>query len=333
MSSKNFNNKFEIEPDMTPQDVETIRLIRVNRPADLPQDRVDRIERLALARFTANRRSVANTNRPVMWQWALALMIVAIFVIASAGTVSAAARSLPGESLYPLKRLTESLQLGLTPLAQQPELFETLAETRLVEIEALGSTGSIPPEILKDMTTDTEEALAGSANLPTEQQAALLKRLLHLSERQEAVLAVLQTRAPAELQDSINQAAQASNGHHNQAQNAILNLGNRPVTETTEPTQFSTVTPQPTQRTVVSNTPKPAKTAQAQTPPGQQKTPPGQAQTPQGQQNTPHSQKPTEAVPTAKATGNGNGGNNGAGGNGNGGDGGNGGGNGGGGHP
>ena len=93
---------------------------------------------------------------------AAALLLVTLLSI---GTMNAAAGSLPGDTLYPLKRAGETAWLALPrPLLQQVEARMALAQTRLDEVYRLSERGD---------TTRAAQALADyqSALLATVQQA------------------------------------------------------------------------------------------------------------------------------------------------------------------
>ncbi len=68
--------------------------------------------------------------------WAVFLAVL-VLVVSGYGLYSAAAQSLPGESLYPVKRTLESVRLQLAAPEQRHVLEETYNQRRLDEVQAL----------------------------------------------------------------------------------------------------------------------------------------------------------------------------------------------------
>ena len=78
-------------------------------------------------------------------QWATAVAIVLVFLLAGSGTVAAASGSMPDEPLYPVKLATEQVQLALTPSSLgKVELYARLADRRVAEIVRMA--GESKPE-------------------------------------------------------------------------------------------------------------------------------------------------------------------------------------------
>ncbi|MGA2505817.1 MAG: DUF5667 domain-containing protein [Anaerolineales bacterium] len=82
-------------------------------------------------------------NRPLLlrgfWRISLtALSVIAILVLSSNGLLDASAHSIPGDTLYPLKRSVESTQLHLTSDPAEKEVLEqTFSERRVDETRSL----------------------------------------------------------------------------------------------------------------------------------------------------------------------------------------------------
>ncbi len=68
--------------------------------------------------------------------WALAL-VLALFFFSGYSVYSAAAQALPGESLYPVKRMLENARLQMTSPARRPALEAVYNQRRLDEVQAL----------------------------------------------------------------------------------------------------------------------------------------------------------------------------------------------------
>ncbi|MFC1942881.1 DUF5667 domain-containing protein [Chloroflexota bacterium] len=78
------------------------------------------------------------------WQpkWATGVVAVIILLMVGSGTVVGADNSLPGESLYQVKLLTETVRLALTPSSLgKAELYVNLADMRVNEIIRLVDEG------------------------------------------------------------------------------------------------------------------------------------------------------------------------------------------------
>ncbi len=84
----------------------------------------------------------------------LAAMLVVALLLAfgsGAGLVAASSNTLPGDTLYGIKRLWEAIVLALSPLTgPQDLLWQHIAETRLDEIERLAAEGKLNETALVD---------------------------------------------------------------------------------------------------------------------------------------------------------------------------------------
>ncbi|MBN1201858.1 MAG: hypothetical protein JXJ20_08390, partial [Anaerolineae bacterium] len=143
---------------------------------------VDRIETRVLARVT-NRPRLRFTHRQRVVQvgrWVAAACLV--LVLLAVGTARASADSLPGDTLYPVKRLVERGRLALSGDTGDVSLRLDFADRRLDEFEALLERG----EINLDTLNDAVEEMIGALDLvqegtgPREETAT---RLVDLSER------------------------------------------------------------------------------------------------------------------------------------------------------
>ncbi len=92
----------------------------------------------------------------------LAASIAVIFILAlssGAGLVAASADDMPGDSLYAVKRLWETIVLAFAPLTGQPgDLWLRIANTRLDEANALSDQGKLNENALIDLYTATYHA-------------------------------------------------------------------------------------------------------------------------------------------------------------------------------
>jgi hypothetical protein len=96
------------------------------------------LRQAVVARQPSLRRTRASSFRPLIMRFALAL-VVALFSLG--GGVAAAQSSLPGNSLYPLKRASEAVRIRLASSAtQRASLHLDFAAARSAEIIALASS-------------------------------------------------------------------------------------------------------------------------------------------------------------------------------------------------
>ncbi len=97
---------------------------------------------------------------PALGRLAAAALIVAVLAFGGGGLVSASASSLPGDPLYGLKRLWEAIILALSPLTGPlDDLWLSVAEVRLDEVEALAAADRLTPEALNDLYRAVAQAV------------------------------------------------------------------------------------------------------------------------------------------------------------------------------
>ncbi len=156
-------------------------------PAPLPLDKRRALEtRLLRQAGTLARRPAANraTRRSVFsgWQfWPRGAALVAVSLVVCllllTSTVSASAASLPGDSLYPIKRAAEQVRVAFTAESNQAALHLELAQTRLQELDALAQRGDVSTDSLTDLDAEMAAVLQRVAQLPVQQQSALLLKI------------------------------------------------------------------------------------------------------------------------------------------------------------
>jgi len=96
-------------------------------------------ERRVLTHFRAHSR--AAPARFLHLRWAVALVALIAALGTGVGAASASSAALPGDLLYPIKRLVESTQLALAPPPARPALQIQQAEVRLQELQTLAGRG------------------------------------------------------------------------------------------------------------------------------------------------------------------------------------------------
>jgi hypothetical protein len=121
-----------------------------------------------------------------VWSSAVALLLIATILGAgAAGVGTAAASSLPGDSLYEVKELGRSamLMFAFDP-ARRVELNLRYGDQRLGEIEALTRDGrAVPGDVLESWLRGQSSALADIQKLPWEQRRLLSGMLLASVDR------------------------------------------------------------------------------------------------------------------------------------------------------
>jgi hypothetical protein len=161
-----------------------------------------------------SQRVAPRAQRPIpALRWAVALILAALLLV-SAGAVAASANSLPGGTLYSVKRTTESVQLFFTPPSGRAAFHTTLAQRRLDELSALVERESVDAGVLTDLTTalttETQAALAAVKDAPPEQQAEVLEIIIRETGKQQTILQTVKESAPPEAQGEVLRALEAS---------------------------------------------------------------------------------------------------------------------------
>jgi hypothetical protein len=213
-------------------------------------------------------------------RWAFAAVLVAVLTLSAAGTVSASASSLPGQPLYSVKRVTETVRGALLPAGAKAAWHTTLAAERTAELQALGddptSDLALVVQTATDMQQETALALADVAQADAPDQAELLQTLLRQIGNQVEVLNRVQAQVPAQAQPFVAQALATSVAHQAAARDRVKAHGHHGPTATTSAGAVApTRTPRPPTATVVR--PSQAQHHASPTPALATTVPPGQA--------------------------------------------------------
>lgn len=156
-------------------------------------------------------------------RWAAVLAVILALVLASAGTAIAAQSSMPGDPLYPVKRVTE--RLGLLVVRDLPgktHLRLEFTRRRAEEIEALYDRGQDVEEgILAELAAETEETLEEIEVAPEGNRERLFEKLVDLTERQQEVLQRVYDRVPEQAKPALLRALEVSRRGHERATEAI----------------------------------------------------------------------------------------------------------------
>lgn len=140
--------------------------------------------------------------------------------VLSAGTVSAAAGSLPGSPLYPVKRATEAVvsAAAFTPRLQT-RVHLAWAERRLREIEALlEQDGVVDEGLLADLEQETQLALLAAEESGRIQE--LEATVGHFTQQQVGLSRAIERASPV-AKPVLMRALQASEQGHERARSAL----------------------------------------------------------------------------------------------------------------
>ncbi len=146
------------------------------------------------------------TNKPVQTgkrrSWALRMAsVIAVLALALGsigGTVYAAQASLPDDLLYPVKTLTEDIQISLESDPQDRlDLYTQFANRRLNEIEAQAEAGEPISDIALDrLENHTHQMLKEAAQMGESYLENALRQVQVALELQNQVMTKLQKQTP-----------------------------------------------------------------------------------------------------------------------------------------
>jgi hypothetical protein len=204
-------------------------------PVTMPTDAVNALERRVLSRAAEIKAATSRKERPLRWPFwsrsargrvrrlALALSLVIALALAGTWTVSAFASSLPGEALYPLKLVAEKTRLRATFRHEaRARLHLAFAERRLGEMQTLlAQNRSVEEGLVNDLVTEAGLAVQEIEDVHASRRVEIGAKLLALIERQQAVLTLVQQRAPEEAQAGLSRALEASRRGHERAMMAL----------------------------------------------------------------------------------------------------------------
>ncbi len=272
-----------------------LRVVSTTAP-QLSDEAMDAIQGRLLRRTVElqARPRAENRRLAVFSQWMprfrllpVTLVLLVALLMSGVWVSSATAASLPGDVLYPLKRMTERVQLGLA-LSETGRIWLHIrfAERRLEEVQAvLEQRGQLDETTLAEVGDETEAALASAEQL-SDDQVEVLTTLATLTERQQAVLAAVKDKAPPQAQAGLTRAMERSRRGHERAQVALQGRHQKPPAPTPHPTH----TPQPAYTPKPTHTPKPSHTPQPTRSPKPTHTP-----KPSHEPQPNHTPKPTKA--------------------------------------
>jgi hypothetical protein len=112
-------------------------------------------------------------------RWAMALMVVSILLLVGGGVAMAASNSMPDSPLYPVKLVTEQVQLTLTPSDMgKARLCARLTDRRVAEIVRMACKGDVRQAELA--TERLDKRLAMLAVLVSAQEGGAPKAMMAL---------------------------------------------------------------------------------------------------------------------------------------------------------
>lgn len=140
-------------------------------------------------------------RRPLMVRFAFTMALLLAVILTGASLVNVAAGSLPGDFLYPAKRVAEDARLTLTwGAAARARLHLERAQARLTELERLlHDEGRYDADTLAALEAETAQALTEIARAGGVQGSELLGQFLAIVRAQRAFLSA----AAAEEQDPV----------------------------------------------------------------------------------------------------------------------------------
>lgn len=131
----------------------------------------------------------------------LFVRVAAVFIgviLLGWGMMNVSASAVPGDLLYPVKRLSEGIRYytALRP-EQRINLHISFAEKRLAEVTAKLSRGDpVDKKLLVRMLDEAQEALEKAKKLPDDKQIIYLSKVGYLMAFQKDMLKELMRRAP-----------------------------------------------------------------------------------------------------------------------------------------
>jgi hypothetical protein len=193
---------------------------------------------------------------------------LALLLVLSSGAVSAAAASLPGSPLYPLKLTVEDVRLSLTsnPPARA-SLYLRFANERTNEMLRLTATGHTPSlAVVARLEQQLRGALQSAEAAEAEQQRQLLTEVIDATNTQQETLSQALNTAPSDAQAALEAGVATAVQTAQQAHDALDKLVPPSATPTSEPSDTAAPSSTPSKPAVVpvdSATPMPSDTVPA----------------------------------------------------------------------
>jgi len=157
---------------------------------------------------------------------------VLVVIVLFFGLSTASADSVPGDILYPVKQLTESIRIALTFNAEdEAELRLTFSEKRLKELsQVYRETGEVDEQLIRAMLADAGNAIERA--LATGDTLSFLRtKAQHLTETQHEFLQHLQPRVRGQSRQVVDEAIEICGKRRNRMQQMMQRMmdGNMPM--------------------------------------------------------------------------------------------------------
>jgi len=148
-------------------------------------------------------------RKPWVFRSINALLVVVVLFF---GLSTASANSVPGDILYPFKKLTENVQFLLTTGKQdRAELRLTFSEKRLKELSELyRKTGQVDENLIQAMLKDAEASLEVHT-IGQEGPSYLMTKARHLNDAQKDYLDQLKPHVKGQTKEVVDHAIQTCN--------------------------------------------------------------------------------------------------------------------------
>lgn len=202
------------DPDLTPEEREiaqTLSALRTLSPSAEFRNRTRSHIQMLIAETEAERVrkrpvSVARPRKQAPWRLphlspqfsAVLVFLLVIFL----GTGYAAAHSLPGEPLYPMKRTIEQVELVLSPPEYRPTVRLKFTQRRLDELEKLVHTAASDTQVITAAEEYSKAVQETVKDLDTDTARAAVSTL----QNQTTVISELTDKVPPAAQEAIIQA-------------------------------------------------------------------------------------------------------------------------------
>lgn len=269
--------------------------------------------RARMAQVPAPRRAPPpRTSLTVRWA-SIVIALTLALGMAGLATLAAAASSLPGDFLYPVKRWSETVSVQFANDADRAGVHLSIAQRRLNEFEALTERGEVDVALLDEVVAETHVAIAASAALDESPQAAALTHAANLGSTAIRVVSSVRSRANEAALDGLDRSLTAladvraaALDHMPPSQLPPTATGTSHPTRTSTPGLSDTAgprpsdTPTPTDDDALADDQTPAPPGRGTPGGGLTKTPSGQG-TPSGPPHTPLGQDNTPGPPNEPA--------------------------------
>ena len=200
---------------------------------DLQQSHIGKEKFLSLAKNIQPRRNPARSSksrvgmplRKSLLPRLAAILAVTVFALTSiGGTVYAAQGSLPDDLLYPVKTLTEDIQVRLeSDPEQRLDLYTSFANRRLEEIEAQVLAGEeVSPKALARLEKLSGKMLQQAAQMGENGLENALRQVQQALELQNQLMIKLQKQIPGPGEQGLVQAQEKINSRLQLVENGLL---------------------------------------------------------------------------------------------------------------